>query len=152
MTMWLPGDTHESIDFHECLWYTNISVDITLTCFKVKSLDLIRRELMFFLFFLFFLFFSLLPLTLGVIGSTVLFVRSGKPSPTSSRWLSICASGTWGLLQQKCGERGVVSPLSTFLGFHFSSEVSSPRPTSLAHRLGYVLRKALLLQLLQRHF
>ena len=39
---------------------------------------------MFFLFFLFFLLFLLLPLTLGVIGSTVLFVRSGKPSPTSS--------------------------------------------------------------------
>jgi hypothetical protein len=37
---------------------------------------------MLFLLFLFFSLFSLLLLTLGVVGSTVLFVRSGKPLPT----------------------------------------------------------------------
>ena len=85
MTMWLPEGTHESIDLHECICYTNISVDNTLIRFKEKFLDLIRRKFMFFLFFLLFYLFFLLPLALGVIGSTVLFVRSGKPSHTSIR-------------------------------------------------------------------
>jgi hypothetical protein len=37
-----------------------------------------------FLFFLFFLLFLLLPITLGVLGSTALFVRSGKLKPIMS--------------------------------------------------------------------